>query len=72
MLSSAELALNNKDYLFFSFVFGLINSTRSFSFYSLAMAKIAMYFSMCQNAKGRGEVMHYNFFKPTFYNHLLF
>ena len=48
---SAELALNNKDYLFFSFVFGLINSTRSFSFYSPAMAKIAMYFSMCQNAK---------------------
>ena len=48
---SAELALNKKDYLFFSFVFGLINSTRSFSFYSPAMAKIAMYFSMCQNAK---------------------
>lgn len=44
MLSSAELALNNKDYLlFFSFVFGLINSTRSFSFYSPAMAKITIF-----------------------------
>ena len=47
---SAELALNNKDYLFFTFVFGLINSTRSFSSYSPAMAKITI-FSMCQNAK---------------------
>ena len=40
---SAELALNNKDYLFFTFVFGLINSTRSFSFYSPAMAKIIIF-----------------------------